>query len=114
MKKPKDCPGKFGSGPETEIAIQRKSYRTLCIGLIATTKESSRSEMISKIFFLSGIKFLGVIIKPTALGMLPNATFHLYNYILKPIVIFPKLLRLHSLLTHQTTTKFYHIVNGNF
>lgn len=90
MKEPKDCPGKFGSGPETEIAIQRKSYRRiLCIGLIATTKGSSRSEMMSMIFFFpSSIKFLGVIIKPTALGMLPKATFHLHNYILKPIVFF--------------------------
>lgn len=58
MKEPKDCLGKFGSGPETEIAIQRKSYRrTLCIGLIVTTKESFRTEMVSKIFFPSGIVF---------------------------------------------------------
>lgn len=52
MKEPKECLGKFGSGPETEIAIQRKSYRrTLCIGLIVATKESFRTEMMSKIFF---------------------------------------------------------------
>ena len=38
--------------------------------------------------FPYGIKFLGVIIKTTALGILPNATFHLHNYILKPIGFF--------------------------
>lgn len=89
MKEPNDRLGKFGSGPETEIAIQRKPYRrTLCIGLIVATKESFRTEMMSKIFFPSGIKFIGVIIKPTALGILPNATFHLHNYILKPTGFF--------------------------
>lgn len=53
-----------------------------------TTKESFRTEMMSKIFFPSGIKFLGVIIIPTALGILPNATFHLHYYTLKPIGLF--------------------------